>query len=456
MIMDKMTIYNHLPIFAQNLACFYEGSRIKFTRYGKDFWRFFREYEERNNWSYEQLCSYRDEKLRMMIKHCYKTVPYYNKLFNEGGINPEKIRTLDDLKTLPILTKYIVKDNIDTLISTDVPKGKIKVHYTSGTTGGGLGFRTTNTEESEQWAVWWRYRQNLGIGFDKWCGLFGGKVIVPIECNRAPFWRINMPGKQVFFSGYHINENNILSYVNEIKARNIKWLHGYPSNISNLASYMLSLGLNLEIEHVTVGAENLYDYQVELIKNAFGVEPYQHYGLTEGVANISQNTKRTLIVDEDFSCVEFILTESGENKIIGTTLTNWAMPLLRYDTGDYAILPKENYIINKGRIIEKLNGRSDEYILRSNGAKVSAAALSLIFHTFTKIRQSQIIQEEKNGIMVKLVVTPEYTSIDETHIIFALKERLGSEIKIKLDYVQSIPKTRNGKYLFIKSNVANK
>jgi|BioPla2DNA2_1021312.scaffolds.fasta_scaffold107447_2 phenylacetate-coenzyme A ligase PaaK-like adenylate-forming protein len=89
--MDKMVVYNNmLLVCGQNVACYYGGSLIKLTRYGKDFWCFLAEYESRASWSYEQLCDYRDVKLRSIVHHCHDMVPYYTKLFNDNSIRNKR------------------------------------------------------------------------------------------------------------------------------------------------------------------------------------------------------------------------------------------------------------------------------------------------------------------------------------------------------------------------------
>jgi phenylacetate-CoA ligase len=263
--MKMMDVYNRLPVWGQNLACFYEGKRIVQTRYSKNFWQFLNEYENRNNWSYEQLCDYRDKRLQKMIKHCYKTVPYYTKLFDEGGIPPNSIKTISDLEVLPILTKDMVKQNIDSLISSIIPRKTIKIHATGGTTGAGLNFRTSNIEEAEQWAVWWRYRRRHGIRSEDWCANFGGKTIVPLSINKPPYWRINKPGKQIFYSSYHLNEDTSDMYAKSLRENEISWIHGYPSNIAVLASEFNRKNFFFPVRWVTTGAENLYTSQAKEI-----------------------------------------------------------------------------------------------------------------------------------------------------------------------------------------------
>lgn len=453
--MNKMDIYYKLPIFVQNIACYLEGKRILKNRYSQHFWNYLNDYESRNEWTYEQLILYREEKLQRMIKHCYETVPYYKNLFDEKGINYKEIKSVDDLAVLPILTKDVVKNKLSDFISKAIPRSKLKIHPTGGTTGSGLSFYTTDEEEAEQWAVWWRYRRNLGIEFDMWCGNFGGKTVVPIDNKKAPFWRYNIPGKQVFFSGYHINERNAPYYAEEINKRNIKWLHGYPSNLANLASCLLANRIELKIKYVTIGSENLYDYQRDLILKAFNTMPYQHYGLTEGVANISQRKDGNLYVDEDFSVVEFIPRGESSYSIIGSSLSNWAMPLLRYDTGDQAIIDKSKSRHNDigGRIVEKINGRTNEFIILEDNSRVSSAALSLVFKDIVSIREAQIVQKERNYIVIRIVKTDTYSVIDEEKTTKNIKERLGRNVKISYEYVDKIPRTKNGKMQLVISEL---
>jgi hypothetical protein len=68
--MDKMAIYNHLPIFGQNLACYYEGKRILRTRFGGTFQKHLKEYCEHDNWSYDEICDLRNQKLRKGNNNC--------------------------------------------------------------------------------------------------------------------------------------------------------------------------------------------------------------------------------------------------------------------------------------------------------------------------------------------------------------------------------------------------
>lgn len=451
--MNKMAIYNKLPIFAQNLICYLEGSRIKKTRFGQDFWKILGEYEERNSWTYEQIAGYRDAKLRKMIKHCYETVPYYGYLFDEMGIDYKEINTIEDLRFLPILTKETVKERFDDFISTKINRDEMLWAQTNGTTGSGFRFLTTSKTISEQWAVWWRYRRNLGISMDDRCAVFGGKSVVPKSQSKPPFWRFITPTNQVYFSIYHLNDKNIKDYIGALNSYKIKWIHGFPSAIALIAAYMVNrnLELNYKIEYITIGSENLLEHQKDIIYKAFGVKPQQHYGLAEGVANISENVDGQLIIDEDFSAVEFIDIDNEGKHIIGTTLSNFAMPLLRYDTKDIAEITTNRNNGQNWRSILSIDGRKEDYIILKDGTKVGR--LAHVFADALTVREAQIYQKTVGEIVVRIVKNRNFSKSDEKKILNKLNEKLGKDIKISVEYLDEIKRTGSGKLRFVISEI---
>ena len=442
--MNKMTLYNHLPVWVQNVACHVEGLNIKRTRYGSIFWKKLYEYETRDKWSYDQKCDYRDAKLREMVKYCYDYVPYYKKLFNEGGIDPLQIKYLDDLKKIPILTKDLIRKQPEDFISSSFPSNMIITNHTSGTTGAGFIFKTTQEAISEQWAVWWRYRRKIGIKFDSMCAVLQGKSIVPVSQEKPPFYRWIVPCRQMYHSIYHMKTENLDSYIFAIQKNNIRWIHGYPSAINLLAEHIIERRMKLKVDYVTTGAENLLDQQRENIRKAFGCEPYQHYGLSESTANFSEDIDHLMTVDEDFSAVEFLRTckENKSYSIIGTNLTNFAMPMLRYDTGDLCMFEETKV----GRIIRKIDGRNEDYLVTKDGTKIGR--LDHIFKDQVNVKEAQFIQEDHGEVTLRIVKSDKFSDDDEYSIQKEINERIPN-IDLKIEYVYDIPRTKSGKFRFV-------
>lgn len=450
------SIYQNMPIPIQNLMCSIEGWRINHYRYGKVFKTLLKEALERETWSKDQILNYRDNKIKNFIQHSVNTTPYYTNLFNELDLAPDAIKGLDDLKKLPILKKSQVQENPELFRSSKTLPKNARVSHTSGSTGSGLHFWTTQEALCEQWAIWWRYRFWHGISKDTWCGYFGGRSLVPNEQKSPPFWRVNPIGKQWMYSTYHLSDTTALSYLKHLKYTGVKWLHGYPSFLALLASYALSLDFDLssQIKWVTIGAESLLPQQSSIIEKSFGVTPIQHYGMAEGIANISQHADGNLVVDEDFSAVEFI-KENDETKVIGTNFSNWLTPLIRYDVGDLVYIDKNKPLSNSHlrgcRCVESIDGRKEDYIKLPSGKKIGR--LDHIFKDLIDISEAQIIQHNEKTLDIYIVKGKNYSSVTRINLLKELQQRIGLELKLITHEVDKLTRTKSGKLRFVISKL---
>jgi phenylacetate-CoA ligase len=449
-------LYRKLPIWMQHLACSVEGWRIQHSRFGGEFRSLLKEAENRSLWSAEQIKAYRDQRLQSFIQHCVHTVPFYRRCFREWTVNPEEIQTLEDLQCLPILTKEEVQRHLPELISEATPRRERITVHTSGTTGGGLRFATTRRAQQEQWATWWRYRRWHGIQRGTWCGYFGGLSVVPVSQTKPPFWRYNYPGKQILFSGYHMNSGNLVHYVEELRRRRPPWLHGYPSLLALLAAYVIeeSKDLGYEVRWITVGAENLLSQQSKLMKKAFGVRPRQHYGMAEAVANISECEYGALHVDEDFAAVEFIPNPNGPGyRVIGTNFTNVATPLLRYDVGDIVTLSDRTCPCGRpGRIVASIDGRQEDYVVLGDGTRLGR--MDHIFKDMVNIREAQIYQGRPGKMTIRVVRGDGYSDDDQYLLLQEARKRVGEDMDISIEYVDHLERSSTGKLRFVVSDVA--
>lgn len=376
-----------------------------------------------------------------------KEVPAYQGIITDSDIASlmkESKNVYSIIKKFPIIDKAFVKEHQDDFTNRDYV-GETFVSKTSGTTGVSLTFSYPVEFENKQWAVWWRFRRALGISMDDWQGWFGGKMIIKANTSKSPFWRINRPGKQVMFSSYHINEDTISSYYQEIKKRKLKWLHGYPSTLTELSSQIVKAGLPPidQVKVITTGAENLSEYQIAQMGRAFPKAIVRtHYGLSEGVANMSQDTKGEWHVDFDFCYVEFVpVDESGLCRIIGTGFWNQAFPLVRYDTGDLATVEMDD----KGKVtrIISVDGRQSDFLKLPDGRRVGP--LNQILKVCDHIVSIQFVQKKDGGVTVKVVRSSDYNDIDERNLRNSIAERLKGDFEYKIEYVNSIERTKSGK-----------
>ncbi len=452
--MNFEKIYQKLPIPLQSVALNAEGFRVNRARYDAEYETIERECLERRGWTEERIVAFRDKRLIEFVRYAFRNIPYYVQFARKEGIDPEDFVKADDLRRLPILTKSVVRENPRLFMPGGLPPVGATWLHTSGTTGAGLRFPADPAAVKEQWAVWWRYRNGIGIDFNSKCGYFGGRSVVSQNQTKPPFWRYNIPAKQMMFSGYHLGPETAGAYLNKLARFNPQWIHGYPSLISLLASYALEMNFDSSgMKWVTTGAESLLPHQAEIIGRAFGTLPFEHYGMAEGVANISMCPERRLHVDEDYSSVEFEPHTDGGFRIIGTNFTNPFFPLIRYDTGDIAAeIPNEPCPCGlPGRTIRSIDGRIEDYIITRTGRRIGR--LDHIFKDQTAIREARIKQSEPGVMTVSVVKADSFSDRDDSRLREEIIQRVGDDVAFVIEYVRDIEKTASGKLRLVVSQV---
>ena len=448
-MIEREAIYEKLPVPLQNVAATLAGWQLRRKRHNGEFRRLLRDYRQREFWSAERIRAYRDDRLRAFVDHAARTVPHYRELFRREGIAAADIRSLEDTERLPVLTKAEVQATPDRFVS-EASGGATVVCHTSGSTGASLRFPAAWSAQREQYAVWWRYRQAHGLALKTPCLYLGGRSVVPARRTSPPFWRRNRAGRQLLFSAYHLNALTAPAYLEAMHRSGAPWLHGYPSMVSLLAHYALQRDERLPLQWVTFASENALDAHREPVRAAFAAVPTDHYGMTEAVANFSQCPRGRYHVDEDFAATEFLPQGEGIFRVVGTNLSNPSFPLLRYDTGDLAALADEPCDCGRpGRIVERLDGRSDDYVIARDGTRLGR--LDHIFKNMAHVREAQIRQFHPGRMTLHVVCGADYCANDEEQLRKETAKRVGDRVEFDIQYAHALPRTANGKLRFVVS-----
>lgn len=150
--------------------------------------------------------------------------------------------------------------------------------------------------------------------------------------------------------------------------------------------------------------------------------------------------------------MEFIPLDEEEPelcRIIGTGFCNSAFPLIRYDTGDIARIRYDD----QGRIqILGIDGRSTEYVKLPGGRRIGVTGLDN-FEYLTKIEAAQYIQEDLYSLTVKVVKGKGYDEQEEKGLLNEIYSRIPKEVKVKIEYVDKLERTKSGKIRLIISEV---
>jgi phenylacetate-CoA ligase len=448
-------VYPHSPIALQNAAFSMVGWHNEITCCGRGFSSLLNEYESRTFADAEVIRDRRDARLKAYLQHAYETVPFYRKWFDDVGLHPRDVATLDDLAALPILSKASVQERRHEFLSTGIPRHQRKYISTGGSTGSGLNLATTIEAVQEHWAVWWRYWRWHGIDRKTWVAILGTTHAVPPRQQAPPFWRYDIAGRQIVFSCVHMSPENLKCYISELRRRKPLWFHGYPSTISLIASHLIEAKTDLgyDVRWITTTGENLLPQQTRLIEEAFGVRPKQHYGMVEAIANISECEKGKLHVDEELAAVEFVPINDTLYRVVGTNLSNPIMPLVRYECNDHVTIePGESCSCGRsGRVVTSIDGRKEDYVVLKNG--VHLGRLSQIFNEFPTVLEAQIRQEIIGEIRILVRRGANYTKKDEKRLLAEIQRWINDGSIIAIEYVDEIERTARGKLRMVVSLV---
>lgn len=363
---------------------------------------------------------------------------------------------LSELPGLPVLTKSAVRQRLGEFVRRDYPRWRRVRAHTSGSTGAGLRFLTTRHVLRRNYAHVWRFRRSHGIAPGEWCGVFGGRAVVAPDRREPPFWRVAPPGRTVHFSQYHLGPETAPLYLDCVRRRGLRWIHGYPSVVGLLARFGVEAGLagSTGVRWVTLASENVSESQRAAIREMFGVLPRQHYGMTEAVALICECPEGRLHVDEDYSLVEFLPLPGipGAFRLVGTTLDNEVFPLLRYDVGDVVRLagPGPCPCGRSGRVVASVDGRQEDHLVLSDGSRVGRSAF---FKDAVRVVEAQLVQRAAGEVDVRIVRARGYGEADEAALREEIRQRVGDRLEPRFEYLDRLPRTRSGKLRLVVSEL---
>lgn len=389
-----------------------------------------------------------------MVNFAIENVPYYRKKYGNLRISSvkefeEKIAFIDKDEVMAHWQDFLV-DNID--------RSKCITGTTGGTSGKPLKLVIPKN----------RYLREM-VFVNKWrkhSGWETGKKRAMIRNHRLPAnkdYTINPITCDFIFDAFRINDEYAKKIYNIMKKNNIQFIHAYPSAVCQFLRLCKKQDLDLSfLKAVLLSSEAVTDDQAYLIMQTCGLKLSYTYGHSEKLIFAANDcTDLDLIIDPKYGHFELIdnqgrsIVKVGEiGEMVGTTLFNRYMPLIRYRTGDFAELGEKK---NGNTTLKKIYGRWDKStIYRNDGTTTSLTALNLHGDFYEHINGMQYIQEEKGKLIVLLIKNELYTNKDEEFIKSHLGNAMLGAENVEIRYVEKLIIQPNGKFLPIISKIQQK
>lgn len=454
----KQKLYNLTPNFIQELLISLYNYKAYKVRYGGEYNYFLKQFKLNRNLTREELVTINEKRYKEFILKAINNSYYYKELY-KGLENPEDIR---NIIKLPIVTKEDLRSNIDkVVIRTDEKLGSSK---TGGTTGKSLEVYNRPFNSQERFAMLDDFRGRFGYELGKKTAWFSGKSLLTnrdIKKNR--FWKTDNFRKVRYYSTFHIKDEYLKYYVEDLIKFRPEYLSGFPSTMYDIAKYGMKHNYDFpanSVKAIFPTAESVTPNMRQTIETFFKTKMYDQYASSEGAPFIFECKEGNLHLELQSGVFEVLdennkTTQSG--RLVVTSFTTEGTPLIRYDIGDSITLEDESKVCSCGNnnpMVKEILGRIDDYIYSPENGKINLGNVSNTLKDTKGILKFQAIQDSLNQIDLLVIVDKKvYSPEIEKKFIKNWRERIGEKMKLNIEYVDDIPNEASGKFRIVKNEV---
>ncbi|WP_426414810.1 phenylacetate--CoA ligase family protein [Aestuariirhabdus sp. LZHN29] len=415
---------------------------------------------ERSQWlTTAQLQQLQLDNLRRFLKRIEVQVPWYQELFKRLQFSPSGITSIEDLQRLPLMDKSVIRSQRERLIARDA--GPLTAFNTGGSSGEPLQFLVGKARKSHDIAAKWRATRWWGVDIgDPELVVWGSPVELGSQ-DRLRLWRDRLLRSHLL-PAFEMSETNVQRYIDTIIRIRPRMLFGYPSALALIAAYAerSTIALNqLGIKVVFVTSERLYDNQKATIERVFGAPTANGYGGRDAGFIAHQCPQGGMHLSAEELIVEIVdpqgrsLPAGERGEVVITHTATHEFPFVRYRTGDLAVLGTHSCACGRGLpLLESIEGRTTDFLMARDGTVLHALSLIYILRDLDAVREFRIVQESLEVVRLQLVVSDDYTTTLEQHIIEGVRQRLG-EVKVVIERLQELPRERSGKFRYVSSKL---
>jgi phenylacetate-CoA ligase len=390
------------------------------------------------------LEAYQLERLQRILRHAYDNVPYYRRLFDRHDLKPADLQSMADLKKLPVLTKDEARRAGNSLHARNAYRYLPKPHTTSGTTGRPLEFLLDRGSNTLEFVYYWRHWSWAGYRLgDKFAEISTNHFLRrPKLIDTATAWQPHL--RRLMLNGARVSRRHALDMAREIRRRKPRFIKGLASTLFYLAFCLEEAGVrDISFRAAFSTGEVLSSAYREKIASVLKCTVMDSYGHMERTAAISQCQLGGYHLNSDYGMMELIRTTSSSafgtiiGRSVGTSLYNYAMPLIRYDIGDIIEMYTEPTRCRCGRslpLVRTVRGRTQDIIKTPDGRYITAAFILPEF--VSGVGFAQFVQESRGHMQILVVPTDDWNPNEQEKLKNCAGRLLGASMRVEIRTVR--------------------
>lgn len=398
------------------------------------------------------------EKLLAVLDAASTHVPAYRQyrdVLLSGNESPHEM-----LSKFPLLSKQELKANLECYVSAGLPESLRMATYTGGSTSVPMKlYWHRHVTRPKSYAYNGEFDRIAGIGPTDVILALRGRSIPGAGMPGQPLWMYDPIKRYLHLSSDHLESTYMPAYIEAMEQWQPTFIHAFPSAIIPLAKWLETNpcpAVTRRIRCIQLFSENIYDYQVDLLRRVFDCDVLFDFGHSEGaIKAISLPGDSRYFFWPLYGYVELIdldgnpVTQPGIlGEIVATGYDNLVMPLIRYRTGDMAMWSAQPNTIRPGfQVVDRIEGRLQEFLVCRDHRLVSICTIGAAhFEQLADADRMQFEQCEPGHAVLKVMSPSELPSSTKQALASGVLKKTQGGLTIEIVRVDDIPRTRIGKH----------
>jgi len=440
----------------------YIGNRVWLVYKGEyGILRWYRRFEPFWRADKDTLANTRLRSLKAILTHADDTTTHYSQLFRQLSFDPRGVTSCEDLRELPFLTKEELNRDIDIFLSNAYMKADLVCSSTGGSSGLPLTFYRDRRVQVVRRAQDYLFNARIGVFPGQrrawvWGARMDASNMRSLKARISSF----LTERAIYFYAYDTPPEKMDEFLKRLQQHRPQVIFAYPNMLAALAQRARETNLVVQpIPKAIVTAEPLYDWQRELIRQVFSAETFERYGSREiGTVASECDQHCGMHMFELSYCFE-VVDGAGNNirngqmgELVVTDLFNYAMPIVRYRTGDMVVV--DDGYCSCGctwRRIVGIGGRIVDMITRPDGSRVEGLVIINALRTSGFRLRVQVVQTTPTSLIVRHLTSDRIPEPARDAFAKRIREALGGAVTVTYEPVEQLRYDPSGKYRYVTS-----
>lgn len=414
--------------------------------------KWYKKIKHLNTLSSEEIQKWQLSQLSLLLDHAYNNTVYYKEVFDSLNLKPNDIKSFDDLKKLPVLTRDIIKERFNDIVPKNIKSIKHRYSHTGGSTGEPMKYICDENTWGFVTAMKIHSWQTTGYYYGDLFMSLGSSSLFPVNKKSLVHEIYFKLRNTIPLNGMNMDDAICAKYVEIAKRHKVKYIYGYATAIYLLAKYCSKNNVTIDLNVAYTTAEKLHPHYRKMISETFNCKVMDCYGSKDG--GVTAYEVHPGYYHVGYASHFEVANEYGNlQTLYSTNLIDYAFPTIRYANGDEVIMHAPLESEYNGQLMKEVVGRTSDVVELANGNRLTTSGFNSLFRTFN-VEAFRIKKVADNKVLVQIKKRDNYTDSEHELLYSTITKYVGEQTILEFEYVEEFQPLKNGKRSFLMNDEA--